>query len=108
MMSESLVPSIEHLPEWFITRYKRVIDFDRDFWTSDSWYPRDWFKRFEIDVKEALKEEEEDEVIRLIYFSDESEIEAPDILYVAIDRVEIKTLRVLSLLEHSKDTWDIR
>ena len=84
VISDTLAPKADLLPEWFIEKYEAVIDFDRGFWASKGEHKRyGVLSDFDRDVQKVVQELELDK-IRLVYFADESSSHHPDISHVTI------------------------
>jgi hypothetical protein len=86
LISDTMVPSRDRLPHWFIQKYGTTIDFDGEYWHSYDehkmygvWItlPQD-VQRVIIDIGHGD--------IRLVYFADEGSLRNPDIIHVYIDK----------------------
>lgn len=89
VISDTMIPKKESLPEWFVARYEKVIDFDRDFWASHTEYKRyGALGGFEEDVQKVMIEKDLDEIV-LIFFADESDVERPDVSHVTVTQSDI-------------------
>ena len=84
VISDTMAPEKDLLPEWFIEKYEALIDFDRGFWASRWEYKRySSLSCFDRDVQKVVQDLELDQ-IRLVYFADESSSHHPDISHVTI------------------------
>ena len=93
VISDTMAPNKDLLPEWFIEKYEAVIDFDRRFWASRGEHKRySALSGFERDVQRVVQELELNE-IRLIYFADESYSHNPDISHISITSGSIVEVR---------------
>ena len=99
VISDTMVPAYYALPEWFIEKYKEIIDFKRDYWASYTEYKRyGVLSEFNEDVQRVVKEldnlgELSLPEIRLVYFADESDSDNPDISHVTITKDSIIEIR---------------
>lgn len=85
VISDTMIPKKEYLPEWFTEKYKSWIDFDRDFWASyDEGKRYGIFQELEEDVQQVIKEVKGMDSVRLVFFADESDEESPDLTHVTI------------------------
>ena len=93
VISDTMVPQSELLPEWFKEKYCNIIDFNRNFWVSYTEYKRyGILLEFDNDVQKGVKELGLPN-IRLVYFADESYQENPDISHVSITKDSIIEVR---------------
>lgn len=94
VISDTMVPKKEKLPEWFTEKYEGWIDLDRDFWASYSEGKRyGIFSDLEKDVQQVLKEIAPTDSIRLVFFSDESDERCPDVTHTTITADKITEIR---------------
>lgn len=94
VISDTMVPSKEKLPEWFAEKYKDVINFENDFWCSYTEYKRyGILEPLHSDIQKVLIELGCQDEIRLVYFADESDNDHPDISHVTITTGEVVELR---------------
>lgn len=100
LISDTMIPTKESLPEWFTSKYESHIDFDRDYWASYSEFKRGGtLKDLEIDVQKLMKEINCGGQIRLVFFADESGPDNPDLTHVTITDSAIIEIRAIG--------WDI-
>jgi hypothetical protein len=89
MISDTMIPRENQLPDWFKDKYEGVIDFSGDYWRTYGEYKRYMtLSDIEEDTQRVIKELDCTS-IRLVFFADESEPEFPDISHVYITNTEI-------------------
>ena len=73
MISDTMVPRKEKLPEWFVTKWEGFVDFDRQFWVTHSEYKMyGAMGHFPEDVQKVLQELKlMHDQVQLIWFADE-------------------------------------
>lgn len=86
VISDTMVPSKEKLPEWFVEKYEEFIDFDGDYWASRGGYKRyGIFRSLEYDIQKVIAEVEHDRKVQLVFFADESIVQGhADVSHVTI------------------------
>lgn len=90
VISDTMAPKKEKLPEWFVNKYDGNIDFDRQYWASFTELKRYMaLDTFNEDVQKILKELDDGDSIKLIYFADESDERSPDVIHAYITADEI-------------------
>lgn len=90
VMSDTMVPSFDRLPNWLTEKYQNIIDFNRGFWASTTEYKRyGLLKDLEVDIQKALKEMEYTDSIALIFYADESDDREPDLTIARINQNHI-------------------
>lgn len=99
LISDTMVPSKDSLPKWFVEKYKNTIDFNRDYWASYTEYKQygEW-RELHDDVQKVIQETDCDD-IKLVYFADEGDKNQPDISHVYITENEI--------VERRPEQWEI-
>ena len=80
------VPRKWKLPDWFLTKYKRIIDFDKEYWCSITEFGRSYsFDTLEEDIQRVIIELDHEQ-IRLVFFTGDSDEEAPEVSHVTITK----------------------
>lgn len=105
LMSSIISFKRNDLPQWFLIKYDKIIDFDRDFWVSFYEHKRyGALLDFNNDVFKIVKELEIDR-IELVYFADEGLIEDdnPDISHVLITQEGIIEVKGGNWIEQPND-----
>ena len=89
MVSETMAPRRELLPDWFVEKYSDSIDFGGAYWRSYGEFKMyTTWEDLEEDVAKVVTELQPTdpllECIRLVFFADESPADYPDIIHLAI------------------------
>lgn len=77
MISDTMVPKKEDLPEWFVGKWEKVVDFSGSYWrTYDEYKMYMTLASFPEDCQKLLSETDESIVndlisIQLVFFADE-------------------------------------